>query len=62
MAVSDSRLTGAIEIVVAPEMIRAGMAELAEHKFADDWKYVLISVYRGLAYASRSASSTNFDR
>lgn len=54
----DTRQAGA-EIEVTPSMLEAGLDELREHSFAGDLPYVLESVYRAMAYASRSASATS---
>jgi hypothetical protein len=47
------------EIVVTDDMVDAGLNELREHHHTDDLRYVLECVYRAMAYASLSASTTS---
>ena len=47
-----------LEIAVSKEMIDAGVAELSEHSFASDWREILESVFRAMAYASLESSNT----
>ena len=38
------------EIVVTDAMIDAGLDELSEFKFGEDFRFVIESVYRAMAY------------
>lgn len=53
----DNGQAGA-EIEVTEEMVEAGLAELAEHRFADDLRLVIEEVYRAMAYVRERACST----
>ena len=53
---------GVPQIEVTPEMLEAGLDELAEHSYADDLRYTLECVYRAMRYASLSASPTRDSR
>jgi hypothetical protein len=53
---------GAPEIVVTEEMVDAGIRELGEHRFTDDWRLIVEDVYRVMAYVSLLASSTSEER
>ena len=47
------------EIEVTVAMVKAGLEELGDHHYADDWAYVLECVYRAMTYASPEASVIN---
>lgn len=53
-------VTGKIE--VTPEMIEAGLEELYEHHYGDDFRLMLEHIYRAMAYVSLEASSTKFTK
>ncbi len=48
-----------VELPVTPEMVEAGLAELRQHNFGDDVRYMLECVFRAMAYESLDASATN---
>lgn len=38
------------EIIVTPEMVRAGLDELRDHSFSDEHGYILECIYRAMEY------------
>lgn len=51
------------EVKVTCDMLSAGLEEFGQHRYGDDTKYMLESVYRAMFYASLDrASSTRAPR
>ena len=45
------------DVVVTSAMIEAGLEELREHSYREEWGQVLEDIYRAMSYASLAAPS-----
>ena len=46
-------------VEVTREMVAAGLEELNQHRFGEDWEYLLECVYRAMFYEREAASETS---